>query len=81
MVREAKVLVEKGKIGIVEDINFEYVQDWSEGKTISKKNSKKMFRWKLDQKIVGVSAVLNELGFSKEEIVELERTGATKPDK
>ena len=62
MVREAKVLVEKGKIGIVEDINFEYVQDWSEGKTISKKNSKKMFRWKLDQKIVGTSAVLNELG-------------------
>ena len=62
MVREAKVLIEKGKIGKVEDINFEYVQDWSEGKTISKKNSKKMFRWKLDQKIVGVSAVLNELG-------------------
>ena len=26
-------------------------------------------------------AVLNDLGFSKEEIMELERTGATKPDK
>ena len=62
MVREAKVLIEKGKIGKVEDINFEYVQDWSEGKTINKKNSRKMFRWKLDKKIVGVSAVLNELG-------------------
>ncbi len=62
MVREAKVLIEKGKIGKVEDINFEYVQDWSEGKTINKKNSKKMFRWKLDKKIVGVSTVLNELG-------------------
>ncbi len=62
MVREAKVLIEKGKIGNVEDINFEYVQDWSEGKTINKKNSKKMFRWKLDKKIVGVSTVLNELG-------------------
>ena len=62
MVREAKVLIEKGKIGKVEDINFEYVQDWSEGKTINKKNSKKMFRWKLDKKIVGVSSVLNELG-------------------
>jgi len=62
MVREAKVLIEKGKIGKVEDVNFEYVQDWSEGKTINKKNSKKMFRWKLDKKIVGVSTVLNELG-------------------
>ena len=62
MVREAKVLIEKGKIGNVEDINFEYVQDWSEGKTINKKNSRKMFRWRLDNKIVGVSTVLNELG-------------------
>ena len=62
MVREAKVLIEKGKIGNVEDINFEYVQDWSEGKIINKKNSRKMFRWKLDKKIVGVSTVLNELG-------------------
>ena len=62
MVREAKVLIEKGKIGNVEDINFEYVQDWSEGKTINKKNSRKMFRWKLDKKIVGVSTVINELG-------------------
>ena len=62
MVREAKVLIEKGKIGKVEDINFEYVQDWSEGKTINKKNSRKMFRWKLDNKIVGISTVLNELG-------------------
>ena len=62
MVREAKVLIEKGKIGKVEDVNFEYVQDWSEGKTINKKNSRKMFRWKLDKKIVGVSTVLNELG-------------------
>mgnify|MGYP001203388175 FL=1 len=62
MVREAKVLIEKGKIGKVEDINFEYVQDWSEGKIINKKNSRKMFRWKLDNKIVGVSTVLNELG-------------------
>ena len=38
MVREAKILIEKGKIGKVEDINFEYIQDWSEGKSINKKN-------------------------------------------
>ena len=29
MVREAKVLVEKGKIGKVEYVNVEYVQDWT----------------------------------------------------
>ena len=62
MVREAKKLVEKGKIGKVEYINVEYVQDWSSGKTITKKNSKKLLKWKIDNKIVGTSAVLNEIG-------------------
>ena len=62
MVREAKILIEKGKIGKVEDVNFEYIQDWSEGKSINKKNYKKIFSWKLDKKIVGNSTVLNELG-------------------
>mgnify|MGYP001193745374 FL=1 len=62
MVREAKVLVEKGKIGKVEYVNVEYVQDWSSGEKITKKNAKKKFKWKLDKKIVGSSAVLNEIG-------------------
>ena len=62
MVREAKVLVEKGKIGKVEYVNVEYVQDWSEGKNITSKNAKKNLKWKLDSKIVGASAVLNEIG-------------------
>ena len=62
MVREAKKLVEKGKIGKVEYVNVEYVQDWSEGKTITSKNSKKLLKWKIDKKIVGASAVLNEIG-------------------
>ena len=62
MVREAKKLVEKGKIGKVEYINVEYVQDWSSGKTITRKNSKKLLKWKIDNKIVGTSAVLNEIG-------------------
>ncbi len=35
MVREAKKLVEKGKIGKIEYLNVEYVQDWSSGKTIT----------------------------------------------
>ena len=62
MVREAKKLVEKGKIGKVEYLNIEYVQDWSSGKTITIRNSKKIFNWKIDSKIVGASAVLNEIG-------------------
>ena len=62
MVREAKVLLEKGKIGKVEYVNVEYVQDWSEGKNLTSKNAKKNLKWKLDSKIVGASAVLNEIG-------------------
>ena len=62
MVREAKVLIEKGKIGKVEYVNVEYVQDWSEGIKITSKNAKKKLKWKIDNKIVGTSAVLNEIG-------------------
>ena len=62
MVREAKVLVEKGKLGRVEYINVEYIQDWSGGSKINYKNAKKKLKWKIDRKIVGISAVLNEIG-------------------
>ncbi len=62
MVREAKVLVEKGKIGKVQYINVEYIQDWSGGSNVSIKNAKKKLKWKIDSKIVGASAVLNEIG-------------------
>jgi predicted dehydrogenase len=62
MVRMAKKLVRDKKIGDVEFVNVEYVQDWSKGIVVNKKNSKKIFRWKLDKKIVGTSAVLNEIG-------------------
>ena len=46
MVREAKVLVEKGKLGRVEYINVEYIQDWSGGSKINSKNAKKKLKWK-----------------------------------
>ena len=62
MVRMAKKLVKDNKIGDIEFVNVEYVQDWSKGIVVNKKNSKKIFRWKLDKKIVGASAVLNEIG-------------------
>ena len=62
MVREAKVLIEKGKIGKIEYVNVEYIQDWSDGTKINVKNAKKILIWKIDNKIVGASAVLNEIG-------------------
>ncbi len=62
MVREAKVLIEKGKIGKIEYVNVEYIQDWSDGTKINIRNAKKKLKWKIDNKIVGVSAVLNEIG-------------------
>ena len=62
MVREAKVLVEKGKIGKVQYVNVEYIQDWSGGSNVNTKNAKKKLKWKIDSKIVGASAVLNEIG-------------------
>ena len=62
MVREAKVLIEKGKIGKIEYVNVEYIQDWSGGTKINIRNAKKKLKWKIDNKIVGASAVLNEIG-------------------
>ena len=62
MVREAKKMVELGKIGKVEYLNVEYIQDWSEGEQITSKNAKRILKWKMDKSIVGCSAVLNEIG-------------------
>jgi predicted dehydrogenase len=62
MVRHAKKLIEDKKLGNIEYINIEYVQDWSNGVKVTAKNAKKVFRWKLDKKIAGVSTVLNEIG-------------------
>ncbi len=62
MVRQAKKLVEKDKIGKIEYINVEYVQDWLKGINLTKKNAKKLLKWKIDKKVVGSSAVLNEIG-------------------
>ena len=56
MVRHAKKLVEDKKLGNIEYINVEYVQDWSNGKKVTP-SSAKIFKWKLDKKIAGVSTV------------------------
>ncbi len=39
MVRQAKQMVEKGKIGKIEYINVEYVQDWLKGINLTTKNA------------------------------------------
>ncbi len=62
IVRHAKKMIEDNKIGKIEHVNVEYIQDWSKGETIKKSNAKKIFRWKLDKQHVGISTVLNELG-------------------
>ena len=62
MVREAKNLVKNGKIGKIEFINVEYVQDWAGGVKVDQKNMKRILGWKIDRKFVGASAVLNEIG-------------------
>ena len=62
MVRQAKKIIKEKKIGDLEYINVEYVQDWTNGKKVTVKNSKDIFRWKLDRKYAGVSTVLNEIG-------------------
>tara|TARA_B100000963_G_C22635065_1_gene677161 strand:- start:107 stop:1237 length:1131 start_codon:yes stop_codon:yes gene_type:complete len=62
MVREAKKIISDNKIGQIEYINVEYIQDWSNGKKVTISNAKKVFKWRLDKKIAGVSTVLNEIG-------------------
>ena len=42
MVRHAKKLIEDKKLGNIEYINVEYVQDWSNGVKVSAKNAKKV---------------------------------------
>ncbi len=62
MVRQAKKLIENKKLGKIEYINVEYIQDWSNGKKVTPSNAKKIFKWKLDKKFAGISTVLNEIG-------------------
>jgi predicted dehydrogenase len=62
MVREAKKIVENEKLGKIEMINVEYVQDWGNGTLINHKNSKKILYWRAEKNIQGISSVLNEIG-------------------
>ena len=60
MLREAKNLVGKGKLGKVLLINVEYPQGYTVG--IKKKDEKSTLKWRLDKKMCGPSMILAEIG-------------------
>ena len=60
MLREAKSIVEKGKIGKVMLINVEYPQGYTVG--IKKKEEASILKWRLDKNMCGPSMILSEIG-------------------
>ena len=60
MLREAKELVTKNKIGKIKVINVEYPQGYTVG--VKKKNEKNTLKWRLDKNMSGPSMILAEIG-------------------
>ncbi len=60
MLREAKTIIEKGKLGKINLINVEYPQGYTVG--VKKKDEKKTLKWRLDKKMAGPSMILAEIG-------------------
>ncbi len=60
MLREAKEIVKKGKIGKINLINVEYPQGYTVD--VKKKNEKKTLKWRLDKNLSGPSMILSEIG-------------------
>ena len=60
MLREAKKLVEKNKIGIIKLINVEYPQGYTVA--VKKKDEKNTLKWRLDKNMCGPSMILAEIG-------------------
>ena len=60
MLREAKEIVKKNKIGKIKIINIEYPQGYTVG--IKKKNEKATLKWRLDKSLSGPSMILSEIG-------------------
>ena len=60
MLREAKEIIKKGKIGKINLINVEYPQGYTVG--VKKKNEKKTLKWRLDKNQSGPSMILSEIG-------------------
>ena len=60
MLREAKTIVESGRIGEVLLINVEYPQGYTVG--VKKKDEQSTLKWRLDKKMCGPSMILAEIG-------------------
>ena len=60
MLREAKKLVEKNKIGKIKVINVEYPQGYTVA--VKKKDEKNTLKWRLDNNMCGPSMILAEIG-------------------
>ena len=60
MLREAKKLVEKNKIGKIKLINVEYPQGYTVA--VKKKDEKSTLKWRLDKNMCGPSMILAEIG-------------------
>jgi len=60
MLREAKSIIEKEKIGKVMLINVEYPQGYTVG--IKKKEEASILKWRLDKNMCGPSMILSEIG-------------------
>ncbi len=60
MLREAKELVTKNKIGKIKVINVEYPQGYTVA--VKKKDEKNILKWRLDKNLCGPSMILAEIG-------------------
>ncbi len=60
MLREAKELVTKNKIGKIKVINVEYPQGYTVA--VKKKDEKNTLKWRLDKNMCGPSMILAEIG-------------------
>ena len=60
MLREAKEIIKRGKIGDINLINVEYPQGYTVD--VKKKNEKKTLKWRLDKNLSGPSMILSEIG-------------------
>ena len=60
MLREAKNIVDKGKIGKILLINVEYPQGYTVG--LKRKDEKTTLKWRLEKKLCGPSMILAEIG-------------------
>ena len=60
MLREAKELVKKNKIGKIKLINVEYPQGYTVA--VKKKDEKRTLKWRLDKNMCGPSMILAEIG-------------------